>query len=219
MRIVQNLSMGLASLALLAGCHSVPVEEQTEPAGSDLCEQMNSLVYLEDIQENAKLPGLPTPIELNRANIFGAMVALDKTWEETATVQELVSPFLDAYGECLTPEVIAYLEQVVVATVDDQSWVPEGYQLIGSNVAGKIVDHTIDCTDCGGLTWEVISRDACPGGLYVEGNFVDSNGVVVDWSNDTIPSLGAMEKGLIEILTYSKVPNLTIQLVQVLCNR
>lgn len=102
--------------------------------------------------------------------------------------------------------------------VPDTSWIPKGYELIGENVAGKIANHTIDCIDCGGLSWKVVSKLGCMNGLYVEANFIDESGTVIDWSNDSIPTLGAMEKGIIELITYSDAPNLSVELSQVNCN-
>lgn len=98
------------------------------------------------------------------------------------------------------------------------AWVPAGFQLIGPGVAGQIADHRIDCSGCGGLTWDVVSEAGCPGGLYVEANFIDGNGVVVDWSNDSIPTLGAMEHALVEIYTYNETPNLSVKITKVNCH-
>lgn len=116
-------------------------------------------------------------------------------------------------------------DPIPLATLDEQptpksdsAWIPAGYFEMASGVAGKVVDHTIDCGDCGGLTYEVLSRDDCPSGLYVEANFVDAAGRVVDWSNDSIPQLKAFQPGLIEIFTYDDTPGLTISIANVRCS-
>jgi hypothetical protein len=102
-------------------------------------------------------------------------------------------------------------------TTENESWPPGGYELMGEDIAGKLIDHAIDCVDCGGLSWEVVSRFGCTNGLQVKANFVDDQGTVFDKHKDTIPNLDPLEKGIIEIYSYSKVPDLRIELTEVNC--
>jgi hypothetical protein len=99
----------------------------------------------------------------------------------------------------------------------NENWIPEGFELMGEDIAGKIANHQIDCIDCGGLSWEVVTRFGCSNGLEVEANFVDDQGTVVDTSKDTIPNLDPLEKGLVELFTFSQVPNLVVDLTEVNC--
>lgn len=54
---------------------------------------------------------------------------------------------------------------------------------------------------CRYFTLNVTSQHGCYNGLYVEMNFT-SNGTVVDWSNDSIPSLQAGQIAQLQFITY-----------------
>jgi hypothetical protein len=83
-------------------------------------------------------------------------------------------------------------------------WYPEGYSRFSDDLALKWVDaaNSGGCTNgCRYSTMEVISSRGCPRGLYVEVNFL-SGGVIVDWSNDTVPSLATSQVAQLQFVSY-----------------
>jgi hypothetical protein len=86
-------------------------------------------------------------------------------------------------------------------------WYPEGYYQWSedSNVAWKWVD----VYDCSYADWcwkaKIISATGCPDGLYAEINILDSADNVVDYTNDTVSSLGPMDTALMEFGTFNSV--------------
>jgi hypothetical protein len=98
-----------------------------------------------------------------------------------------------------------------------QSWPPAGYEEVKPGIANKVVDHTIDCENCGGLTWEYITNRACPGGLVVTGDFVTSAGTVVDTMTDVERNVEANKPFLIEIWSQNQTTDLRISTRSVEC--
>lgn len=84
------------------------------------------------------------------------------------------------------------------------SWVPEGFTIFDDQIAYQWIEGGPD--PCGGIscqfnTLNATSQFGCPDGIYVEVNFL-SNGVVVDWSNDTVPSLAAGQIAQLQFVSY-----------------
>lgn len=84
-------------------------------------------------------------------------------------------------------------------------WYPDGYNQWwqNENVAWKWAKG-IGC-DLGDSCWhiKVIALTGCPGGVYAELNEMDANGNVIGYSNDLLPSLGAMSTAIMEFSTYN----------------
>ena len=86
-------------------------------------------------------------------------------------------------------------------------WYPEGYYewADDSNVAWKWVD----VYDCSYADWcwkaKIISANGCSDGLYAEINILDGADNVVDYTNDTVSSLGPMDTALLEFGTFNSV--------------
>lgn len=86
-------------------------------------------------------------------------------------------------------------------------WYPQGYYEWADdpNVAWKWVD----VYDCSYADWcwkaKIISANGCPDGLYAEINILDSADNVVDYTNDTVSSLGPMGTALMEFGTFNSV--------------
>lgn len=76
----------------------------------------------------------------------------------------------------------------------DASWVPAGFTAWpqDSNIAWKWATKN-NCQDYGCISAEFISANGCPNGLYAAINWLDGNDSVVSYSNDSIPSLLAMQ--------------------------
>lgn len=88
----------------------------------------------------------------------------------------------------------------------DDSWVPAGFSLWSqdSNIAWKWTTNSAnydECDDC--IYWlvDVISRNGCPSGVYGSLN-IEKSGVTIDWTNDTVPYLGPMEKARLAFEKY-----------------
>jgi hypothetical protein len=86
-------------------------------------------------------------------------------------------------------------------------WYPDGYNEWSSdtNVAWKWLD-VYDC-NFGDWCWkvQVVTKTGCPGGLYAEINILDSADNVVDFTNDTVSSLGPGDSAILEFGTYNSV--------------
>lgn len=67
--------------------------------------------------------------------------------------------------------------------------IPVGYKDVGNGFAIKWAD--VGCST-GSRCWQIalFAYNGCASGGYIEANFLDSAGTVVDWTNDTIPRLG-----------------------------
>jgi hypothetical protein len=84
-------------------------------------------------------------------------------------------------------------------------WYPDGFNEWSedSNIAWKWVDG-YNC-NLGDWCWhiKVIAASGCPDGVYAEMNILDSADNVVDYSNDTVPRLGAGASAILEFSTYN----------------
>jgi hypothetical protein len=100
----------------------------------------------------------------------------------------------------------------------ENSWAPAGYKYheLNQGIAYKKRKNMDDCSGDACFAFFVYSKTGCPNGLYVEGNLV-VNGVVVDWSNDSLPGLPAMQKAGMALDFNSKKQG-TIQWTAVNCN-
>lgn len=82
-------------------------------------------------------------------------------------------------------------------------WPPTGFTDYDGEVAYKWTTSTTD-SDCSGCTYSTMDVTALYGcdSLYVEVNFLDSTGSIVDWSNDTVSSLSAGQTARLEFDTW-----------------
>ncbi len=86
-------------------------------------------------------------------------------------------------------------------------WYPKGYSQLDDNLAVKwLKPHSYSCEYSGSSCWglSVISAQGCPTSLYVAINIEDSSGTVVDWSNDTLPSLAPGKAAKLVFTSFSK---------------
>jgi hypothetical protein len=102
----------------------------------------------------------------------------------------------------LTFESVSTKGSAIVSLADTKPWYPKGYREWEDGLAWKWVDAYEDCYSCRYNHIKVVSRDGCSGGIYAEVNF-ERGGSVVDWTNDSIPYLGAGSKALLVFRTYS----------------
>ena len=98
------------------------------------------------------------------------------------------------------------VEELIESDFEDDSWVPVGFYLWSddSNIAWKWTtdDETYNgCDDCIYWTVDVISKNGCPSGVYGSLN-IQKSGVTLDWTNDSVPYLGPMEKARLAFEKY-----------------
>jgi hypothetical protein len=97
-------------------------------------------------------------------------------------------------------------EELIEPDFPDDSWVPVGFNLWSddSNIAWKWTtdDESYNgCEDCIYWTVDVISKNGCSSGVYGSLN-IQKNGVTLDWTNDSVPYLGPMEKARLAFEKY-----------------
>lgn len=84
-------------------------------------------------------------------------------------------------------------------------WYPEGFEYYDDDLAYKFVtfEGSDPCSsECSFWKVKVISQYGCPNGVYLEMNISDSSGTVIDWTNDSVPSLGANQSAVLNLITY-----------------
>lgn len=104
-------------------------------------------------------------------------------------------------------------------SLNDDSWIPAGYESLNNDnsVAGKWNTSGDPCgySKCRFVKLTAISKDGCPGGLFITVNFLDGDAVVDD-SIDSISSLRPMQKVKMEFKTYEN-SGTKYQLAEVNC--
>lgn len=83
-------------------------------------------------------------------------------------------------------------------------WAPAGFDTYDDDLAVKWVTNEGDwpCDDCNFWKLKVISQYGCPNGVYGEINMLDANDTVVNWTNDSIPSLGSNQSAILIFENY-----------------
>ena len=100
----------------------------------------------------------------------------------------------------------------------DDSWVPTGFTAWSedSNIAWKWAAKN-NCDEYSCITAEFISLGGCATGLYVALNWLDRNDSVVGYTNETLPSLLAMQKAKLTFEDYEEVSS-SGQISTISCN-
>lgn len=100
----------------------------------------------------------------------------------------------------------------------DSSWIPAGFSAWtdDSNIAWRWADKN-DCTDYSCLSAEFISEFGCPRGLYVAVNWLDGNDNVVSYTNESLPSLLAMQTAKLRFDDYEEISD-SGQISEISCN-
>ena len=105
----------------------------------------------------------------------------------------------------------------MISSANNLPWYPQGFKEYFPGVAFKKAKKSLDCYSCWGIVYEVITNRSCPSQLYVQANFIDSNGAVFDWSNDTVQSLRAGQMAYVQLVTYGYSGSGTVELTEVNC--
>jgi hypothetical protein len=85
------------------------------------------------------------------------------------------------------------------------NWAPKKFTQVDESIAYRFTTNkgSWPCQDCNFWKLTVIANQECTNGVYAELNMKDSSGTVVNWSNDSIPYLGAGQKA---VLTFENYP-------------
>lgn len=103
------------------------------------------------------------------------------------------------------------------ANADSAPWYPESYTEWSDdpNVAYDWVSGSCDYgTRCSHV--RVVTRTGCPTNLYVEANFENDYGTVIDWTNDTASYLGAGDSAYLTLSSYDDYAE-TTKLTKISC--
>jgi hypothetical protein len=100
----------------------------------------------------------------------------------------------------------------------DSSWVPIEFTAWtdDSNIAWRWADDH-DCSDYSCVTAEFISEYGCPSGLYVAVNWLDEYDNVVSYTNESLPSLLAMQTAKLRFDDYEEIGD-SGQIAEISCN-
>ncbi len=100
------------------------------------------------------------------------------------------------------------LGQTIRTEAAKKPWYPKGYKEYYPSLAFKEANFNVDCySRCLYWRYDVISKDGCPGGLYLEVQMTDSSDRVIDWTNESIQSLAPMQKARVLFKTYEVSAN------------
>jgi hypothetical protein len=95
-------------------------------------------------------------------------------------------------------------------------WYPKGYYEHSTNLAYKWVKKSYDCWSCWYWHVKVITDVNCPSGIYAEAN-IFTGASITDWTNDTVPYLGAGQTATLRFVTYQNAYPTDIQLTELRC--
>ena len=110
--------------------------------------------------------------------------------------------------------------RLIVESAALKPWYPKGYESYSEHIAWRWDPDPGSSPDCvyGATCWGayVMTKSGCPNGLYVEGNIL-SGGVVIDYTNDLLPSLEAFDIARMTFTTYDPPGDATLRLTDVNC--
>jgi hypothetical protein len=89
----------------------------------------------------------------------------------------------------------------------DYSWTPpDGFARVDGQptVAVRWLEGGFSCIGDDSACWgmEIVARDGCPSGVYVELSVLDSAGAAVGFTNDTLSALSPGQKGKLTFESY-----------------
>lgn len=122
---------------------------------------------------------------------------------------------IDGWFENLVVKRCAPREKAPIAE-NLETWPLDGYELYSTDLAYRTVEHSIDCGDCGGLTYEFVAKTGCEK-LEVFADFVEPNGNVRDSKSQSFSAVPPLTPIMVEIWTLDKTPDLGISFRSVRC--
>ena len=97
-------------------------------------------------------------------------------------------------------------------------WYPEGFDSYSSTIAYKWTtrEGSWPCTGCSFWKMTIIAKNGCPNSVYAELNIL-RGGAVVDWTNDSLPSIRAGEPAILTFIDYPYNSSNSGRLVELNC--
>ena len=132
---------------------------------------------------------------------------ITETMLETFTEDSLFICHLGAAAQDTKEKLEAAMNRndQIVSSANSVPWYPRGWKEVADGIAVDYIENH-DCGYSDAYCWGyyVISREGCPSGIYVEVNITNSEGTVVDYSNDTLGSLPAGQRGQLEFQAFQE---------------
>jgi hypothetical protein len=164
--------------------------------GSRIAEEKDIAEQAENFDTTIGLPPLEAKPKPKRALFAIAAIAV------VAVLGIAIgSQFNQTTEEAYVPTDSSLIEEEPVI---DKSWVPAGYDWQNDEFAVKWVTDEGDwpCDNCNFWKLKVVPHYDCNRGVYAELNMLDYAETVVDWTNDSLPSLSAGQTGLLIFENY-----------------
>lgn len=162
---------------------------------TDLVEQIDALLErkLMQVAEGHQLLGIN---ESNRATLV-------QVWKEEFGDQSKENCKFDSSESAALRALGSYDTSVkgAIRLANSAPWYPNGYFDVGDGLAGKWTRDYVNCYGCSYWTMDVVSKNGCPSGVYVEMSIL-RDGVAVDWTNDSLSSLSPGQQGKLEFRAY-----------------
>jgi len=162
---------------------------------TELAEQIDALIEREliEVAEDHQLLGINGS---NRATLV-------EVWKVEFGDQAKANCAFDSRESAALRALGSYDSSVkgAVRLANSAPWYPNGYFDAGDGLAGKWTRDYVDCYGCSYWTMDVVSKNGCPSGVYVEMSIL-RDGVAVDWTNDTLASLSPGQRGKLEFRAY-----------------
>lgn len=120
------------------------------------------------------------------------------------TSAALLNSKVDYYASDLDAD---YYDDLTLDDSDwDTSWVPYDFSQWSddSSIAWRWADSN-DCDTYACVSAEFISRDGCPGGFYVAVNWLDEYDNVVSYTNESLPSLQALQTAKLRFDDFEEI--------------
>ena len=171
-------------------------------------DQFDSADYIQEIEWES-MDHLDTAIGLERAISDPVLTAGSMSLPMETQYSNFLDEAISACGlvtdsDALENSARALDNRLIgmVSMANNLPWYPKGFEEYFPDIAFKVSKKGLDCYSCAGLVWEVVTNKSCPNSLYIEANHFDKNGVIDDWTNDTVRALEAGQIAEIELYFY-----------------
>jgi hypothetical protein len=98
---------------------------------------------------------------------------------------------------------------------------PDGFEDAGNGLALRFMETSAPEFDCSYLdscsVVELFSYSGCPSGGYIEANILNGAGTIVDYTNDSIPSMGVGDRYNSVLGSMGNGSGLTTKITELTC--
>ncbi|CAB4757182.1 unannotated protein [freshwater metagenome] len=110
-----------------------------------------------------------------------------------ALVVTVLIGFFMMQSETTTPDNSGSASSPSVAAEADTSWIPNEYIQYSDSLAWSFPKQTCTPSFTYCFQYSFISKNGCPSGFYAAINWKDKSEAVVDYTNETLPSLQPLQ--------------------------